>query len=258
MVAPNPKDKKLVERIYKRHLHLFRELNDIHIFVSYAVPLLITVATNTSFSDAAPDEDLSFKVPGKSGKTGIAKRNQKELKSLFKRFSQSELYENLLVSSVSRFEFYLADIIGAYLRYAPKKLTVGPKGGDSEKQVSVQIVVDSESLDELIDGVIEQRVHAIFYAEPEAYCAYFNAVSELGISLEEFRPFFEIKATRDLIVHTSLQVNDLYVKKAGDLKRGDIGDELEVGKDYLQKSISHMKTLSGLIEKATRAKHEKS
>jgi hypothetical protein len=258
MTTPNSKDKKLVERIYKRHLRLFRELNDIHIFVSKAIPLLNAAAANTPASDVTRGKDMSFKVPGKSGRAGIAKRNPKELKTLLKRFAQGELYENLLVSSVSRFEFYLADIIGAYLKYAPKKLTIGPKGGDSGKQVPVQLVVDSESLEELIDGVIEQRVQAIFYAEPEAYCTYFNAVSELGISVEAFRPFFEIKATRDLIVHNSLRVNDLYVKKAGDLKRGDIGDELEVGKEYFEKSISHMKTLSGLIEKATRAKYEQS
>lgn len=255
MATTNPKDKKLVERIYKWHLRLYRELNDIHIFVSKTVPLLSTAAANTSSSEIALNEDLSFRVPGKSGKAGIAKRNPKELKSLFKRFAKSELYENLLVSSVSRFEFYLADVIGAYLWHSSKKLTVGPKGGDSGKQVAVQLVVDSSSLDELIDSVIEQRVQAIFYAEPEAYCTYFNAVSELGIPLEQFSPFFEIKATRDLIVHNSLQVNDLYLKKAGELKRCNLGDELEVGKEYFEKSISHMKTLSSTIEKATRAKH---
>ncbi len=255
MATTAPKKKTLVERIYQRHLRLYRELNDIHIFVSKTVPLLASAAKASAANVSDVDDDLTFWVPGKHGKNGVAKRNPKELTSLFKRFSKNELYENLLVSSVSRFEFYLSDAIGAFLEHSPKKLTVGPKGGDSGKQVTVQLVVDSNSLEDLIRDVIEQRLQAIFHAEPKEYFTYFNAVSELGITQEQFGSFFEIKATRDLIVHNSLRVNELYLKKAGELGRGKLGEKLEVNKEYFEQSISHMKTLSSAIEKATREKH---
>ncbi len=162
-----------------------------------------------------------------------------------------------MVSSVSRFEFYLSDVIGQYLRFFPKKLSIGPKGGDSGKQVPIQLLVDAEDLEELRDEVIDLRLQTIFHAEPKEYCTYFNAVSELGISLDDFGHFFEIKATRDLAVHNSLMVNDLYLKKAGDRSRGELGDKLKVRRDYFEEALSAMKTLSNTIERTTREKHGK-
>jgi hypothetical protein len=194
-------------------------------------------------------------VPGKKGMKGIARRNPIQLSVLFNKFAKHELFENLLVSSVSRFEFYLSDIIGEFLRYFPNKLSIGPKGGDSGKQVPINLIVNAEDLENLRGDVIDLRLQAIFHADPKEYCAYFNAVSELGISSEQFAQFFEIKATRDLIVHNSLLVNDLYVKKAGDLRRGEVGHKLKVQKTYFEGALSAMKTLSGLIERATREKH---
>jgi hypothetical protein len=250
--------KTITEAIYKRHLRLYAELNDLHIFASRTVPLLKGAATNFHDEVVESDEDIAFRVPGKRGKVGTAKRNPTELKSLFNRFANQELYENLLVASVSRFEFYLSDVIGQFLRHAPKKLTIGPKGGDSGRQIPVQLLAEATDLDALYDDVIELRLQTIFHAEPKEYCTYFNAVSELGIALEEFGDFFEIKATRDLIVHNSLVVNELYLKKAGDKKRGELGEKLQVRREYFDSALSAMKTLSSSIERNTRAKHGKS
>lgn len=203
------------------------------------------------------DEDLVFRVPGKKGRIGTAKRSPTELSSLLNRFANQELYENLLVSSVSRFEFYLSDVIGEFLRNSPKMLVVGPKGGDSGRQVPIQLLVDAQSLDKLLDEVIDLRLQAIFHAEPKEYCTYFNAISELGLPAEDFGQFFEIKATRDLVVHNSLVVNELYLKKAGNLGRGELGVKLKVRRDYFEASLSAMKTLSSSIERLTREKYGK-
>lgn len=80
---------------------------------------------------------------------------------------------------------------------------------------------------------------------------------QLEIPDKSFEQFFEIKATRDLIVHNSLLVNELYRKKAGALARGELGDRLKVKKDYFEACLSAMKKLSGTIEKRTREKHGK-
>lgn len=257
-MATKTKTKRtVVEEIYRRHLRLYRELNDIHIFVSRTAPLLKAAAAEHKGEFIDPDEDVSIPVPGKLGRPGTAKRNATELSTLLKRFANEELFANLLITAVSRFEFYLSDVIGEFLRRSPKKLLVGPKGGDSAKNVPMQLVVDAESLPELFEDLIELRVQTIFYAEPKEYCTYFNAVSELGIPETVFEPFFEIKASRDLVVHNSLLVNDLYTRKAGALSRGAIGDRLKIKKDYFDASLSAMKTLSGAIEKRTREKYGK-
>lgn len=250
-------NRTIVEEIYRRHIRLYRELNDIHIFVSQTAPLLKAAAEEHKGKFIDPDKDIAISVPGKHGSFGIAKRNATELSALFKRFANEELFANLLVTAVSRFEFYLSDVIAEFLRRSPKKLTIGPKGGDSAKSVSMQLVVDADSLSELFEELIELRVQTIFYAEPKEYCAYFNAISELGIPEETFQPLFEIKASRDLVVHNSLLVNDLYRKKAGALSRGKIGDRLKIKKDYFEGALSAMKTLSSAIEKYTRKKYGK-
>lgn len=249
--------KTIVEEIYRRHLRLYKELNDIHIFAYKTVPLLKDAASEFKGQVVDEHDDIAFRAPGKKGRAGTAKRNPTELSTLFNRFANQELYENLLVSSVSRFEFYLSDVIGQFLRHFPKKLSIGPKGGDSGKQVPIQLLVDAGDLDALRDDVIDLRLQAIFHADPKEYCTYFNAVSELGIRLEDFGQFFEIKATRDLIVHNSLMVNDLYIKKAGDHSRGPVGEKLKVRKDYFEEALSAMKTLSSSIERITREKHGK-
>ncbi|MDO8073791.1 hypothetical protein O3299_19840 [Janthinobacterium sp. SUN176] len=245
------------EEIYRRHIRLYRELNDLHIFATRTSPLLKAAADEHKGEFIDPDEDIELSVPGKHGRPGIARRNSTELSALLKRFANEELYANLLVTAVSRFEFYLADVLGEFLRRDPEKLLRGPKGGDSGRPVPLQMVVDADDLEDLYEGLIEQRIQSIFYAEPKEYCAYFNTISELEIPEKSFEQFFEIKATRDLIVHNSLLVNELYRKKAGALARGELGDRLKVKEDYFETCLSAMKKLSGTIEKRTQEKHGK-
>ena len=247
----------IAEEIYRRHIRLYRELNDIHIFVSHTVPLLKAAASEGKGKFIDPDKDISIEVPGKQGRVGVAKRNATELSVLFKRYAHEELFANLLVTAVSRFEFYLSGVIAEFLRRSPKKLNLGPKGGDSAKTISLQLAVDADSLEDLYEEIIELRIQSVFYAEPKEYCTYFNAVTELGVPEKTLQPFFEIKASRDLVVHNSLLVNELYKKKAGELSRGEIGDQLKIKKDYFDKSLSDMKTISSVIERNARSKHGK-
>ncbi len=245
----------IYKEIHTRHIRLFRELNDLHIFVTRTSPLLKAAADEHKGKFIDPDEDITLSVPGKHSRPAIARRNSTELSALLKRFANEELYANLLVTAVSRFEFYLSDVLCEFLRRKPEKLLRGPKGGDSGKPVPLQMVVDAKNLEEVYDELIQQRIQVIFYAEPKEYCAYFNGISELEIPEKSFEDFFEIKATRDLIIHNSLMVNNLYLKKAGSLARGELGDRLKVKKQYFEACLSEMKKLSGTIEELTREKH---
>ncbi len=251
------KSRTLVEEINRRHLRLYRELNDLHIFASRTSPLLKEAAEEHKGEFIDLDEDIANSVPRKHDHPGIAKRNSTELSALLKRFANEELFANLLVTAVSRFEFYLTDVMGEYLRRSPEKLLRGPKGGDSTRVVQLQSVLESASLAELYEELIEQRTQAILYAEPKEYCTYFNAISELGLTEKDFEKFFEVKATRDLVIHNSLLVNELYKKKAGALSRGNIGDRLKVKKDYFEGALGAMKKMSSTIEALTRKKHGK-
>src|SRR3546814_7747594 len=70
-----------------------------------------------------------------------------------------------------------------------------------------------------------------------------------GAKLDEAlsRKWFEVKATRDIIVHNSGIANDTYLKKAGDLHRVGDGQQLPVDADYFADTLSSMKSLIGKI-----------
>jgi hypothetical protein len=242
----------IVRSVYKRHLRLIRELNDLHIFVSRAVPLLETAARDSKGQKIDPDEDMALRVPGKTAKPAVAHRSATELSDLLKRYAHEMLYENLLVTAVSRFEAHLLEVLREFLVRAPEKLLRGPRGGDAGKSVALQAVVEAESLEDLYAGLIDQRLQTIFYAKPAEYLLYFRQITEIEVDQDIFAQFVEIKATRDLIVHNRLIVNELYVEKAGSKARGGLGEVLKVRQHYFESSLSCMKSLAASIERETR------
>lgn len=245
---------KLVKRIYRLHLDLFRELNDIHIFLSHTIPLLDETATK--YRAIKSTEDKTFRVPSRAGKTGIAKRTPKEVASLFEKFAERELHANLLLVCVSRFESLLNDVLRLFLNTFPEKLSVGLKGGDSSKQIPISFVVDSTTIEEARKSVAESRLQGVFYAEPKDYLAYFKNISGVDIPEKLFNSFVEIKATRDLIIHNDGKINALYLRKSDKCARGEIGDRIPLDEEYFGQCISVMKSISSEIEKQVRAVHE--
>src|SRR5450756_590039 len=96
---------KLVKGVYRLHMSLFRELNDIHIFLSHTLPLLDETALK--YRAIKSTADKTFKVPSRFGTSGIARRTPKEIAGLFEKFARRELHANLLLVCVSRFESFL-------------------------------------------------------------------------------------------------------------------------------------------------------
>jgi len=253
MPITTPPVPNISESITSRNRRLFRELNDIHIFISKVTPRIRSLVHKYSRYD--DEYDRRLKVPGKTGDQSITKRNPEELSDLIKRFNTTELYQNFLVSIVSKFESYLADIIAIFLINSIEKLSIGPNGGESGKQLPVQMVIDHTSIEALRNALIEMRLQSIFYAKPKEYCKYFREISDLGISDSQFTKFFEIKATRDVVTHNSCIINSLYIEKAGPLARGNLGENLSVDRQYFEECISVLKKLSAEIESATRVKY---
>lgn len=245
---------KLVRRVYQLHLGLFRELNDIHIFLSHTLPLLDETATK--YRTIKNTKDKTFRVPSRVGKTGIAKRTPKEVASLFERFAQRELHANLLLVCVSRFESLLNDVLRLFLNTFPEKLSVGPKGGDSSKQIPISTVVEATTIEEARKTVAESRLQGVFYAEPKDYLAYFKSIIGVDIPEKLFNSFVEIKATRDIIIHNDGKINALYLRKSDKCSRGELGDRIPLDEEYFEQCISVMKSISGEIEKQVRTTHE--
>ena len=244
-------DSQLKKRIYKLHLALYRELNDIHIFMAHTIPLL--KETTDRYKAMPGKADKPFLVPSSKGKKGIAKRTPQEVASIFESFANRDLHANMLVSCVSRLESMLNDVLRAYLSKYPEKLSVGLKGGESAKTVPIATVIEAEDIKELHRTVANARLQGVFYAEPKDYLAYFENITGVKLPEPTFLAFVEIKATRDIIIHNDGIVNELYKKKTGDLSRAQVGETIPLDETYFASSISAMKAISSAIDKQIKA-----
>jgi hypothetical protein len=83
---------------------------------------------------------------------------------------------------------------------------------------------------------------------------YLSAVVSVKVD-PSFLDYYEIAATRDLIVHNSSVVNQLYLDKAREKARGKIGETLVVDKAYYYDALAKMKKVSGAIKRDVEKKY---
>ncbi len=88
------------------------------------------------------------------------------------------------------------------------------------------------------------------YASPKNQIEYFYKA--LGIEFENSEQWFEIKATRDVIVHNLGIINEVYINKAGDKSRGKIGEKILITQNYFRETISYLKR--SIIKMSTQLK----
>jgi hypothetical protein len=70
-----------------------------------------------------------------------------------------------------------------------------------------------------------------------------------------FLDYYEIAATRDLVVHNSCIVNGLYLDKAGDRARGQLGEKVAVNRTYFYETLAKLKKVSGAIKRDVEQKY---
>jgi len=251
----------LGRRIYRLHIQLTRKINDTHIFLQSSLPKLREL--EQEFSTSTWKKDRRYSTP-KLNKTSFSRRKDSEVAVIFKRFLERELYETLLVSTVSRFKAFLADVISKVLRDYPQKLsiTLGDErdsiGRDqSAKSVSLDAVLRSGTYENLIENIIEARCESLFFAPPKKYIEYIGKSVSVDVSDDAFNKFMEIKASRDVIIHNSSVANAIYLSKAGTHARAKDGEMLVVDKKYFDHVVVITKRVSGIIARDAQTKFDK-
>ncbi len=245
----------LERRVYRLHLSNVRRLNDTHIFASQSIPVLEEV--RDEFRQSKSKRDKRYYVPYK-GRAKFAKRTDAELKKIFNKYIDSGLYANLIIASVSQLETFLGDVLRYVIFCYPQKLSTKVKGISISKDVSLDFVVGSNSISEVLEKEIDRRINDVFYASPFLYFEYFKEITGVDTMDEAFEDFIEIKATRDLLVHNTGKVNQLYLSKAGGMARGKNGDRLEIDEEYFEQCIAVMKRVSGIVQRDIEEKFGKS
>lgn len=136
------------------------------------------------------------------------------------------IFEGLFVLAVATFENSLNDTIKVLLTQIPEKLDT------KFENISKEDLIYGDPLEKWI----EVKINSVSYKNLKEIIDYFikttgineNTISELLIDKLQ-----EIKATRNLLLHNNLTINNIYNETAGKLKREGIKNKLKVNQKYL-------------------------
>jgi hypothetical protein len=222
------------------------ELNDIHIFVRQALPLLEEAkATHAASSNK---KDRRYYVPS-TKRTKFARRTDQELKTIYETFTSRRLYEAFLIAGIGEFENFLARVLREVFRQYPKKLGTSVSGVPACKTASLDTVLASTTVEEVLERTIDEHLRNVFFASPRAYFDYFSKAVGTDIADDAYLDYYELKATRDLLVHTDRVANPIYIEKAGARARFALGHTVTVDSDYFDAGLATMKRISGIIKR---------
>ena len=236
----------LLDRIISLQVKIVRELNDIHIFTRQALPLLDEARRTHAASTHT--KDRQYFVPS-IRRERSARRTDAELKEIFDLFCSRRLYEAFLTTAIVEFEGFLERVLREVLRKYPKKLGISVPGVSACNTTSLDAVLACGSVAEILDRTIDDHLRAVFFAAPRTYMKYFSKVVGTNVGGGIFLSYYEIKATRDLLVHTDRIINSIYLEKAGVRARGSAGQRIAVDSDYFDLALATLKRLTGIIKR---------
>jgi hypothetical protein len=236
---------KFAKRVYSLQNGIVRELNNAHIFLEQAVPLLTDAKAKYEGSHSQPDR--RYYVPSVDRRK-FAERSDTELREIYDHYTSTGLFEAFLVNSVSRFESFLADTLREFFGHYPHRLTEKVQGVPSCPDVSPKQLIEAADKDELLQHLIREHIANVFRQRPSIYLPY--TAKLLGAKDDPtYLDYYELSATRDLVVHNSRIVNQLYLEKAAAKARADFGEQLTVDRSYYYGAIAKMKKVSGAIKR---------
>lgn len=164
----------------------------------------------------------------------------------------TDIYYSVFVFIVAKVEDFFSDVTALILTMDSRRIKTNVSGIDLVKKFDVEEILNSVDKNEIISKIIRQNLISLFYAGPAKQKEYFERI--LGIKLEDelWNDWFEFKATRDIIVHNSGIINNLYVEKSGQRSRGNIGDKIVVDSQYFSDSLATMKRIIGKCDVSAR------
>jgi len=228
-------------RIGKLRTENQSRINDIYIWSSVAI-----LALDKTLKDHTVLNQDEFPVPSNVS-SQIVNRTPQKIKAILHSASSRDLYSAILLNVVAQVEAFLNDVITEVLRFDNRRLKQGVPGLERQKHIEIEEVLDSSSKEALIDSIIDKVLTALFYASPSIQFEYFERVIGIKITDSRKRAWCELKATRDLIVHNSGRINEIYLKKADSSARGSLGEIVDVDKKYFEQSIAQAKSLIGNV-----------
>ncbi|MDB5405670.1 MAG: hypothetical protein JWL84_582 [Rhodospirillales bacterium] len=233
---------------YKRHIRLFRYLNDVWIFTQLMRPELKRRGDELRHSRSKAKK--SYPVP-KRDRAVKSKRRDSDVGQVFIAQYERGLFETNIISIVSRVEAFIQECLVIAIWDQPEKMSIIDKGG-----VPLDLFLAHEDRNALLERLIAMRCQELMFAKPADYLAKAAQVLSIEIPKDRIANYLELKATRDVLIHNQGLINRLYIDKAGTKARGQLGDELVIDEDYFGDAVMSAKALSGAMQRETEKKYE--
>jgi len=243
------RNNKVSKAIYKKHLSLYRHINDAWIFSDLIDPYLRDSAKKLRSSKS--NAKRFYKTPKKTGWV-INKRRDEQIGQLFHAQSERGIFETNIISMISRTEAFIQDCVAIIACAYPQKLSIlADKGG-----VPIEIVLENEDRNDLIKRFVLLKCEGLMFAKPRDYLDKASKVLSIELEPDTIEAYIEIKASRDIIVHGSGVANKVYLEKSKDAARAKLGEELPIDRNYFKSVVVNLKKLSGQIQTKTEAVYE--
>ena len=238
------------QRIGKLRANVHSHLNNTHIWSSIAIQAL-----KYNISDKSLIEKGKFVIPSTNGKSKAVIRNTEDITSIMSKAIKSDIYKSIFITNIAEMEAFLSDLVYTILHFEPRRILTSVPAKDIVriKEISLEEFITCSNQQELLAKIIDRQVANLLYAKPYSQFIYLEKILDIKIEVDLQSKWFEIKATRDLLVHNSCIINKIYLEKAGKFARGRVGEAIEVDKDYFEESLVVMKSLSGKMSSRLQA-----
>ena len=200
-----------------------------------------------AMQESKQDEiQVTYPIGYRPNKTAIEitrKYRKDELLSRYQFLAFHQLAVNGLVQMVTLMEAMLGDVIRAVVMRYPKKL-------GAKRSVTLQIVFESSSIEEIHFRAADILLNELFYKSPAEFAE--SAKGILSVNFLEcpaFHKYVEIKASRDIYIHNRGFANDIYIRKSGTHARVQVGMELPADIQYFLESYEACLQMAEWIEK---------
>lgn len=154
---------------------------------------------------------------------------EKELPGKIQRYVTEYLTAATFQQFVSLFEEFAFGLMRQWLLAYPQRL--------ERKQIPISVVLAAADLGSVKLAAVNRELNELSYKKVREWFSYLEDLVKLGCpTADEIDRLAEIKATRDVYVHNRGVAGATYVEKAGNKKRCDAGQKLELPEQYHRES----------------------
>lgn len=164
-----------------------------------------------------------------------------------------------LVDAVAFFEDYLGWVTTTVLVDNPLLLVTDAYTSEKEELKLIKLIVDSNSKEEILDKIIEEKVRGIFYGNPVDFFkksktklrfeGYFENYCKI-----ELKQYAEIVARRNIIAHNDGRIDRKYLREIEDSSL-QLNQSIILTNEYILESIKLLVRLAGKVTELIVVKH---